>query len=251
MPSKYSDRENAERLHRYKWIDGTPLVNVTAISELIDDGKSGAMAYVAADLTRQGRDYRSEWDATSDLGSRVHKHLEKFLRGEDIDQADDEKGYVDALEKWILADNPRMIEQEAIVLSSVGFGGRFDLLAEIDGETALIDLKSSKKYAMSHSLQLSAYSHAEGIAVYGPTGALTGLRPLPPVDWCACLYVHENGTYDLDRYPADDHMFAIFCGLLDAYRAARTPLMKRLAADAKVYNRSVKDAREAKTKGNP
>jgi hypothetical protein len=242
-PSKFTDREAAEK-HRYRWLDGTPLINVTAISNLLDDGKSAAFAGAAVKLERQGVNYREEWNARAEIGTRVHGHCEAFLRGEDIEQAAEEKGYVDALEKWIVTDDPQVIEQEAIVLSQLGYGGRFDILCRIGGETALIDLKAGKKYPVEHSLQLSAYANADGLAVFNPAGMLIGVRDLPPIDWCACLYVRADGTYDLDRYPAGDDKagddtFGIFCGLLSAYCWTRTDDMKALTKDAIALNKLV------------
>lgn len=227
-----SDRQLAEK-HKYRLPNGEIAINVTAISGLMDDGKSGAFAGAAMKLRDQGLNYHTVWKAKTDRGTRVHGHLESFLRGEDIDQQDDEKGYVDGLERFILEVHPTLISQEEIVLSDLGYGGRFDLLAEINDEVALIDLKTGKEYPIEHALQLSAYRFADGLATYDQDGNLTELRPIPAIDWCACLYVHEDGTYNLERYPADAETFAIFCSLLKAYQWTRSDSMKSLVKEAK------------------
>jgi hypothetical protein len=228
-----TDKELAER-HKYHWTDGTPLVNVTAISGLMDlNGKSSAFAGAAVKLTKAGENYRSVWSEKAKRGSRIHAHMEAWLKGEDVEQAEDEKGFLDALEKFIVEHDPEVIEQEAIVLSARGFGGRFDLLCRIGDEVALIDLKSGSAYPVEGSLQLAAYAHADGIAVFDEDGLLTGTRPMPTIDWCACVYVHEDGTYDLRRYPADDEAFATFCKLLESYRWAQSETMKALVKEAK------------------
>ena len=240
MAARKTDRELAER-HRYRLLDGRLAVSVTSISGLLDDGKAMGFAYAATKLAKEGLDFRQEWNAKGDRGTRIHGHLESWLRGETIEQADDEKGYVDALEKWIIADDPEVIEQEAIVLSDLGFGGRFDLLCRIRGETALIDLKAGKSYPVEHSLQIAGYAHADGIAVFGEDENLSHLRPLPPIDWGGCLYVHEDGTYDLDRYPIGEETFAVFCNLLAAYQWMRSDEMKALGKEAKARSSRAKE----------
>jgi len=242
-----TDLELATGSHKYKLLDGSVAINVTAISELIDDGKSSAMAYVAADLTRRQIDYKADWDATRDLGSEVHANLEKWMSGEAVDATDEMMPFLDGIEKWMVEDDPQMIEQECVVLSSLGYGGRPDWIGTINRwpGIGIIDYKAGKKYPIAHALQISAYSRADGIAVYDDdTGALTGLRPLPEIEWGADLYIRDDGTYSLDRYPIGDDVFEVFCGLLHAYRWTRTPEMKRLVALAKPYNKSVKEARE-------
>lgn len=227
MATTASDLSLALGKHRYRTPNGEIAVSVTAISGFIDDGKSAAFAGAAMKL---GPGYRSIWKAKADRGTRVHGHLEKFLTGEDIDQADDEKGFVDALEKFIIEHEPAMVEQEAIVLSDLGYGGRFDLLATLADDDhqslGLIDLKTGSPYAVEHTLQLSAYRYADGIATYDEDGNLSNLRPLPQIDWTACLYVADDGTYRLVRYPADETAFRAFCALLEAYKWTRTDAMK-------------------------
>jgi hypothetical protein len=253
MPSKLTDLQAAEN-HKYR-LGGQELVNVTTISGLIDDGKSGGMAGAAAKLTREGINYRQDWDATRDLGSRVHGHLEKWMRDEEIQVPNEEMPFVDALEKWIIDDNPQMIEQECVVLSSLGYGGRPDWIGTITREDwptgiGIIDLKAGKIYPIEHSLQICAYSRADGIGVYDEEGNLMGLRPLPKIEWGADLYVRDDGTYRLERYPITDDVFEVFCGLLHAYRWTRNPEMKQLVKESMAYNKSIKEARELVRKGN-
>ena len=211
--------------HKYR-LNDKPLVNVTAVSSLLDDGKSGAFAGAAVKLTKEGEDYRAVWKASGERGTRVHGYCESFLKGEPIDMQAEDRGYVDALEKFILDRDPQVIELERIVLSSQGYGGRFDVLAALDDEIALIDVKTGKPYAVEHTLQLSAYRYATGIAEYNFEGAQASLRRMPVIDATYCLYVHEDGTYDLTKYPAGPDAWTVFLGLLRAYQWSRTDEMK-------------------------
>lgn len=227
-----SDRQLAEK-HKYRLLNGEIAINVTAISDLMDDGKSGGMAGAAVKLTKAGLNYHTEWKARRDLGTRAHGYLESFLDRQEIDQVAGDDGYVDALERFILENDPEVIAKEEIVLSEHGYGGRFDLIAKIGGETGLIDLKSGGAHAQAHTLQLSAYRFADGLAQYDPVGNLLGLNPMPTIDWCAALYIRGDGNYYLDRYPADEEAFSIFCALLGAYKWSHSATMKALIKEAK------------------
>jgi hypothetical protein len=236
---KKTDLELAEK-HKYRLPNGDIAVSVTAISGFIDDGKSIGMSYGAAKLTREGLNFKEQWDAKRDAGTRVHGHLESFVRGEDIEQHDDDQGFVDALEKWMIHDNPKVLEQEFIALSNHGYGGRGDLICEVEeqaehaGGTWLIDLKTGRKNAIEHTLQLAGYRYADGIAIYGPDGNLHSLRDLPPIDHAGCLYVASDGSYSLPEYPADEGAFRAFLALLDAYQWTRTDAMKAEVKASKV-----------------
>lgn len=224
--------------HKYRLLNGDIAVNVTTISGLVDDGRSGGMAYVAAKLTKQGLDYRQEWDAKRDAGTRTHGYCEEWLLGRAVDVPDDDLGFVDALEQFWREHDPIRLECEQVVLSTHGYGGRFDMVVTLkDGRTLLVDLKTGKPYPVEHSLQLSAYRYADGIAVYGETGNLSNLRPMPEVDACACLYVRGDGTYHLVEHPADRTAFEHFLRLLAVYRwmremAQHTRVVKQLTKGA-------------------
>lgn len=219
-----SDLDQALR-HKYR-LDGQELVNVTSISGLLDDGKSSAFAGAAVKLTREGKNYRDEWKASGERGTRVHGYCEAFLSGQAIDMVVSDEGFVNALELFIHEADPQPIEMEQIVLSHEGYGGRFDLIATLSDEIWLIDVKTGKPYPIEHALQLAAYRYADGIAQYDADGELTSLRPIPPVTRTACLYVHEDGTYKLMEYDANAEAWNVFLGLLDAYQWTRTDAMR-------------------------
>ena len=228
-----TDRELAEIDHKYKLLNGQIAINVTAISGLMDDGKSGAMAGSAAKLTREGLNYRQEWNAKRDRGTRVHNVCELFLKGQDADVQASDSGFVDALEMFLRDKEPTVLELEQIALSEKGYGGRFDMIVRWGNDNWLLDLKTGSEYAIEHTLQLSAYRYADGIAVYDENGALVDLRPLPKIDRCGCLYVREDGTYKVVEYPADEQAFGIFNNLLTAYQWTRSEEMKTLVKESK------------------
>jgi hypothetical protein len=228
-----SDLEQAVVKHKYRLLSGEVAVNVTAISGLLDDGKSSAFAGAAMKLERQGLNYREEWKAKAERGSRVHAHCEAFLKGQEVDVRDDEHGFVDAVEAFLKNEQPEVIELEQITLSTHGYGGRFDMIVAMRGENWLLDLKTGNSYAIEHTLQLSAYKYADGIAVYSDEGELTGVRPLPPIDKTGCLYVRADGSYYIAEYPADEVAFSHFVNLLKVYQWTRTNEMKQLKKGTK------------------
>lgn len=217
-------------LSKHKYVakpGGEPQVNITAISGLLDiGGKSSAFAGAAVKLTKEGRDYRAEWKESGERGTRIHGYMEKFLAGESIEMRDDEKGYVDALEKFIVEKNPvNYLTPEFVVVSpDFGYGGRGDMLVVMDDLLTLCDLKSGKRYAIEHTLQLAAQRFAH-VAHYDEEGNLTRTPPMPVIDRAGCLYVEEDGTYEFVQYPADWEAFSVFLNLLDAYNWSRSPLM--------------------------
>jgi hypothetical protein len=238
MASTLTDREQAFEKHKYRWTDGTPCVNVTAISGLLDDGKSGAFAGAAVKMTRQGYNYRDEWDAKAERGNRIHAHCEAWLRGEDVDALSDEEGFLDGLELFMENSKPILLEQEEVVLSHWLYGGRFDMIVTMTDpflgpQNWLIDLKTGKEYVVEHMLQLAAYRFADGMAVFDKDGTLDRIKPMPNIDVTACLYVNEDGSYRLVPYPVTDTTFAYFTQLLTMYQWVRTPEMKTLIKESK------------------
>jgi hypothetical protein len=234
-----TDRYRAHHDHKYVVEHGgKPVVNVTAISGAFDDGKAGAFAGAAVKLTRQGFNYRQVWDEKAERGSRIHAHMEAFMRDEEIDQRHDEAGHVDALDKWMVENDPTLIGQEEVALSRMGYGGRFDLIShmeagEFKGKIGLIDLKTGRRNPFEHTLQLSAYRYADGTAIYGANGDLIDLKPLPHIDFAACLYTRDDGTFHFQEYPADETAWGMFLRLLDIYNYARSDTMKALDKAAK------------------
>lgn len=207
---------------------GKPQVNITAIAKLLDiGGKSSAFAGAAVKISKEGGDYRKIWKESGELGTRVHGYMENFMTGVAIDYQEGEAGYVHALETFIKERNPQnYIAPEFVVISPEhGYGGRGDLLVTFDDQLTLCDLKSGKKYAVEHTLQLAAQRYAE-LAVYNDEGVLTGSHPMPQIDRAGCLYVEADGNYEFVTYPADAEAWNVFLGLLDAYNWASSDHMK-------------------------
>ncbi len=145
--------------HQY-WIDGDgPYKSVT---KLIGTGKSW---------------YKKEH---ADRGTRAHLACEMYDRlGECLTEVD-EGGYLEAWQGFLsdMGDRLHIIDIEVRFVAETvwgwRYGGTVDRLCRIDGELAVLDIKSGGKNAW-HQTQLAAYGAAfgadTGYAVYiGKTG---------------------------------------------------------------------------------
>ena len=190
MSERY--RFDAEK-HRH-YIDGVMVPGVTTISGTIDDGKGGALMGWAAKmvavyitenlLMRDGATYVGELrltpetageifkaakrhhktvkEAAGDLGTRVHDLCEKYWAQPDIQPAhDDERPAFEAFKRWVAAYNVKMVETERHVYSlEEQYAGILDLVALVNGEKYIVDLKTSSRISPGHMVQVGGYAYA-------------------------------------------------------------------------------------------
>lgn len=217
MATVTNPRDLADR-HKYVGPSGITWPSVTTILGTADHGKSGGMAGAAAKLTREGLDYRREWKAKAETGTRVHGYIEQWVKGETVDCPPGDAGFLDAAEAFVTAHDPQWVAVEQVVVweqrggvgtdERIGYGGRFDAIARLsnvegveDGTPYLLDWKSGREYPTEHACQLAAYANAGGIVRYDTAGELLpGLQPLPQIDRLACVYFWNDGTFKLADY---------------------------------------------------
>lgn len=102
----------------------------------------------------------------ADIGSRVHTACEWFLNGLTVElPAEDPVGEFSRLfygfTQWLDKYEPKTLATEQFVHSTRhGYAGSVDYICEIDGQTWIIDFKTSKNYQDSYGLQLAAYRQA-------------------------------------------------------------------------------------------
>ena len=220
---KISDQQFAESKHQYTHpFTKERLIGVTTVVGCYDGGdKLGAGAGAAAKLIRAGIDYRARWNAQRDLGSRVHGYAHLWMDGKTAEVPDSDGPYLDAFAQFCRDHTPEWLTVEAPVVSSLGYGGRFDMIGEWDGSFVLADIKTGKPYKTELTLQLSGYRYADGIILYDEEGNAVDLDPLPHIDRCAGLYLHDDGTYDLVYCDVNDESFAAFKALLSVKKWAK------------------------------
>ena len=101
-------------------------------------------------------------------------------------------GYFDAMERFIAEKQPETIRVEEPSLNDrLRFAGTPDCLVTIAKRVMLIDLKTGGKRVV-HKTQLIAYRSMEG---YGEAKQM------------GTLYVHKDGTYQLDMLDKPDEAF--------------------------------------------
>jgi hypothetical protein len=246
--ARKSDKALALESHKYRLPNGTTAVSVSAIAKCIsDDGKAMGFAYAAVRLAREGKFFKTVWDEKRDRGSAIHSHMEAFGRGEDVEAFDDELPILDNLSTAWEAHDIEISMSECVVLwlppgheddpDAIGFGGRFDHVAwvTVDGVRSLwlLDLKTGKRYAMQHTLQLNLYAGGQ-LAIYDDAGTLNQLVDLPPIEHVGCLYVDEDG-YALVEYPKSAEIFDLGVQMLNTlttYRALEKAIKKGYKDDS-------------------
>jgi len=170
--------------HRY-WLDKKPVSGVTT---LIKNGlPSPALMYwsakMVAEWVAQHPGMTDEmaarggpgplvaflkevpWQKRDDAGARgteVHRLGEQLVHGHAVACADHVLPYVEGYARWLDTWQARPILVERMVGNREHwYAGTFDLIAEIDGVTWLLDLKTASGVYGENALQTDAYRHAE------------------------------------------------------------------------------------------
>jgi hypothetical protein len=153
------------------FIDGKPYISVTNILETIDKpairwwfGKQIYLAMVKEPTLSEQEAMSSPYD-TSDTaksrGTAVHSIVEVWRQNDiKIDTIPELQPYADAFYKWLQDVKPEKIESEKTIVNlKEGYAGTLDLLAKINGEPCIIDVKTSKDGETYREafLQVSAY----------------------------------------------------------------------------------------------
>ena len=178
-----------DEAHNY-YLDGKgPIPSVTRILKVVD--KSGPLMGWAKRLTAEaavqnaamlhqmvrlsGEAAAIDWlkkiadhkrDTAASMGTRVHSLAESIARGTPVEMTDEEKPYADTyVRDFLLPFRPEFIALEELVCSpKYDYAGTFDAIARIQGETWMLDLKTSTGIYSETGLQLAAYANADFIA---------------------------------------------------------------------------------------
>jgi len=105
-------------------------------------------------------------DQSKEIGTEVHKQIEKFIKKE-FDFKAPREAEVDncltAFSDWFDINNVEIIETEKTLIHfDLGYAGTCDAVAIINGTKYIIDWKTSKSIYPEYALQLAAYRIAEG-----------------------------------------------------------------------------------------
>lgn len=102
-------------------------------------------------------------DQRGRLGTQVHKAIEDYISGETPVISDEIRPYFNQFKKFVHEWQPEFEYLEcAVANTTVGYAGRFDMLATIGERRVILDWKSNKRGPSdSAALQINAYAHAE------------------------------------------------------------------------------------------
>jgi len=173
----------------------------------------------AIDLLK-GSPWRISGSAMS-KGTEIHSIAEKLLMNIQVDFIPPDvqnsvRGVAQIIE-WL---KPEVLHMEASIWNMTkGYAGTTDLIAKIDGETWLLDWKSSKDVYPDMGLQLAAYGHGE--VILKPDGTET---PVPKIDKFAVAHVPKVGKSSLVMIDVTEDDFRGFCAALQVFewRASRS-----------------------------
>lgn len=164
----------------------TAVDQVDTVVRLAERDPQGAVDYL------KGAHRRTTKQA-ADLGSMAHDLFERLARGEVINPRHvhaDVKPHVAWFKEFLDKVQPRFLHLEETVWSDEHlYAGSFDAVAVIDGETVLLDWKTSRAVYDSVALQLAAYRYADRIIVAGSGESV----PVPTMAGGAVLHVRPEG----------------------------------------------------------
>lgn len=240
-------RINGSRGHWYK-IDGQKVDGVTTLIKdgipkpaLISWAAKSVAEYVADNMGAvtgmrdMGRDQIvnalkgvpwSNARTAAAKGTEVHALAEKAIHGEPVDVPEHLAGYVEGYIRFLDKHQVEPLIVEAVVgHRRWSYCGSLDMVARVDGEVAIADIKTGSGIYGETALQLAAYRFAE---VY-----LENETEKPMVDlgitrgyaiWC-----RADGT-DLIPVECGEGVFKIFTHV--AYVARKAALLKELIGEA-------------------
>lgn len=229
---------NAER-YRVKTPDGRMyqwgadrFVSVTTILSAL--GKPWLGAWAAKMAAEYAYDNRNVWtelpkieatkliksapwdtrDKAGNLGTAVHDAIEAHILSEPLPEYSDTVApRMSHFEQFLIEYEPHFFASEAVVFSKQHrYAGTLDAIAEIGGETLLIDVKTSKSVYPEFALQLAAYKYGQWLGL--PNG---DAAPMPEIDGAAVLHITPKG-YRLIRVRCDEEVFRHFLYVAQCWR---------------------------------
>ncbi|MGW0523038.1 hypothetical protein [Crossiella sp. NPDC003009] len=177
---------------------------IGAVVQLLVDGdRTGAVDYLKRSPHRVTSD-------AADVGTEVHGLFERRARGETVGRQHPDMGlYLGHINDFLNTCRPRFLHLEDTVWCDTHrYAGSFDAIACMDGETVMLDVKTSRSGVHdSVALQLAAYANADHIITQAGDTV-----PIPEITAHAVLHLRPEG-WRLVPVRADDEVFATFLHL--------------------------------------
>jgi hypothetical protein len=214
--------------HQYSHEDFGPVPGVTGIIKLQEalGGSDGLLNWAARIvLAEQERTYAQtqDWEAARlramaakdepmNTGSAVHIAVDNFNRGLPLGVNQITAPYIAQYAAWLRNKGIEVLGSEKYVLNkAAGFGGTYDSLCQIDGEIALVDVKTGKAKE-SQRLQLAGLSLGE---IHGDRNEEPERMPKVDVGYILLLRAYEPP--ELVRHEITDEDRAHFTHLVETF----------------------------------
>ena len=184
---------------------------------------------MAADHANLNWDEMSEWhpvrrkeamtgahqaysDEKAALGTLVHEVCEKCVKGIPVNVPKIASPYMAQFARFLMEKQPVFTEAEVTVWSrGLEYAGTADAIAEIGGETWLIDIKTGKGIYPEHGLQLAALKYADFIIRPDCSE-----EPIPQIDHLAVLHLRPR-SWKLVKIREEEECFRAFRATRDLY----------------------------------
>lgn len=128
----------------------------------------------------------------ADRGTTIHEWLQARVRGDALPNVEGEAvEYVEAAEAWYQRFQPRAVHTE-ITLFSDGYAGTADAILEIEGQTWLIDYKTSSGLYAEVALQLSALATCDLMQEAGYEA-----QSAPAINRVAAVRIGKGGEWEM------------------------------------------------------
>jgi hypothetical protein len=129
--------------------------------------------------------YEARRKEAASAGTQVHNAIEAYIRGDVVDgylKCDEARTGFNAFLSWESKNHVEWLESEVeVVCVSIGYAGRFDAIAIVNGHRYLIDFKTSKDIYPEMPVQLCGYRQA-----------YNEMFPNYPVDNLAILHLDKE-----------------------------------------------------------
>lgn len=219
-----SDKRQKRRAGIY-FINDKAYISVTKILSVID--KSQPLMYwfgrhiwegMVADPSLSWEEARSlpykENKKAKQRGSDVHNIIETYkITGKLPNEDGDYTGYIQAFNSWVRDFNVEIVEQERTIFSDkYGYAGTVDMLANVNGEKRIVDVKTGKDLYEEVHLQTSAYKQAlleEGVIAHNTSA----------------LLLMEDGTY---KYQLNRDELPAFLSAKKLFEGLNRDLLKKI-----------------------
>lgn len=175
--------------HRYL-LDGEEIPSVSEI-----------LRFAASEVYKDPDKF--QMDQAADRGTRVHKACEELDRTGRCECDGDIEGYVKAYQRFLTENEVEWLWVEEPIYSDNGdpYAGTLDRAGYINGDSAIVDIKSTskitKKHMVLYSAQLYAYKNGKS-----PTKGYYKAQK-----YRAVLQLKQDGTYKLIKADEGDMTF--------------------------------------------